>query len=367
MFEVRFSRRGFLEAGLLAAGSWLPAGEEARGQGPKGGSPAGSGDARARVRTVWGDVEARLLGVTLPHEHVIHRISNQSHNPDNTCVDTRLAAEELVLFRKAGGGTVCDVTPIGVGRDPQALREVSRLSGVHIVSGLGLYEFSVWPQELRRMSVAELSDFLLREAEGASGGVPAGLLGEVSSHNEAQHADWRRYRLSEEETAVFRAVARAQRRSGLAVSTHASLGRAGVAQLRTLADAGGDPQRVVIGHCDAQTHEDIALDLDYYHALLREGACLEFDLFGWEQLAPDARRFQRVAALVREGVTDRLLLSTDTCRRSQLHRYGGRGFDYLFAHVLPGLRRAGVSEEAVRQMTVVNPARILARLPKAET
>ncbi|NUQ62292.1 MAG: hypothetical protein HUU20_07375 [Pirellulales bacterium] len=305
--------------------------------------------------------------MTLTHEHVIHRISNQSQNPDNTCVDTRLAAEELVFFRDAGGSAVCDVTPIGVGRDPLALQEVSRLSGVHVVSGLGLYEFSVWPESLRRMSAAELSDFLVREAEGARGDIPAGLLGEVSSHNEAHHAEWRRYRLSEEEKAVFRAVAQAQQRSGLAVSTHASLGRAGVAQLRCLIDAGADPERVVIGHCDAQTHEDIALDLDYYHAIWREGAYLQFDLFGWEQLAPDERRFQRVAALVREGAADRVLLSTDTCRRSQLRRYGGRGFDYLFARVLPGLRRAGVPDSAICRMTIANPARILARSPRADT
>lgn len=344
------SRRDFLQASLTAGGGLL--------LGPCAG--AAIADAHARARTVRGEVETRMLGTTLPHEHVIHRITNQSHNPDNTCVDIPLAAEELTIFRQAGGGTVCDVTPIGVGRDPRALQEVSRISGVHIVSGLGLYEFSVWPPELRRMSLDALADFLVREANGGATGVAAGLLGEISSHNERDHADWRRYRLTKEEVNVFRAVAQAQHRTGLAVSTHASLGRAGVAQLRTLLEAGADPQRVVIGHCDAQTHEDMTLDMDYYHSLLKQGAWLEFDLFGWEQLAPDARRFERVAALVREGFGDRTLISTDTCRRSQLHRFGGRGFDFLFARVLPGLRRAGISEQAIRQMTIANPARILA-------
>lgn len=343
------NRRELLQAGLAAGGSALVA-------------RAADADPPLRVRTVLAEVEARLLGATLPHEHVIHRISNQSHNPDNTCVDIPLAAEELSLFRKAGGGTVCDVTPIGVGRDPRALQEVSRIAGVHIVSGLGLYEFSVWPPELRRMSVEALADFLVQEANGGAAGVAAGLLGEISSHNEREHADWRRYRLTPEEANVFSAVARAQRRTALAVSTHASLGRGGVAQLRTLLEAGAEPQRVVIGHCDAQTHDDMALDMDYYHAILKQGAWLEFDLFGWEQLAPDAKRFERVAALVREGFGHRLLISTDTCRRSQLHRFGGRGFDFLFARVLPGLRRASVSEEALRQITIANPARILARV-----
>jgi phosphotriesterase-related protein len=315
--------------------------------------------------TVAGKVPVAQLGLTLPHEHLIHRISIHSGNPDNTCLDIELLAEELAYFRSAGGGTICDVTPIGLGRDCEALRQVSRLSGVNVISGLGLYQLDVWPRELLGLSRGDLSDALTRRVLGENTGIAAGLIGEIASHNEP-HRDWRKYRLSDEEATVFRAVADVQRRTGLAVSTHASLGRAGVAQIRTLVDAGADPGRVIIGHCAAQGHDDIDLDLDYYHKLLDEGAFLQFDLFGWEQsgagLLPDAQRCQRVAKLVTEGFADRVLLSTDTCRLSQLHRFGGRGFDYLFTHVLPGLRDMGVGEEHIRQMTVINPARILTQL-----
>ena len=320
-----------------------------------------AGKTTATVATVTGEVELESLGVTLPHEHLIHQISLHSHKPDNTCIDKELVAEELAVFRDAGGATICDVTPIGVGRDPRALQEVSRNSGVQIVSGLGLYMLEVWPEELRRLSRSQLADFLVREARGESTGIAAGLIGEIASHNEP-HADWRKYRLWDEEREVFCAVADAQRRTGLFISTHASLGRHGVAQLRTIIKAGGDPRRVVIGHCDAQVHDDIKIDLEYYHTLLKEGAWLEFDMFGWDELLPDAQRFERVAVLVGEGFSNRLLLSTDTARLSQLHRFGGRGFDYLFTDILPGLKQAGVPEEHLRQMTVTNPAQVLTRL-----
>ena len=321
-------------------------------------------DTRMAV-TVTGKVPVDELGLTLPHEHLIHRISVHSGNPDNTCVDIELVPEELAHFRSAGGRTICDVTPIGLGRDCEALREISRLSRVNVISGLGLYQFEVWPKELLGLSRVDLSDALVRRALGEETGIAAGLIGEVASHNE-QHCDWRKYRLSDEETTVFRAIAGVQRRTGLAVSTHASFGRAGIAQIHTLADAGADPCRVVIGHCAAQGHDDVDLDREYYHKLLDEGVFLQFDLFGWEQsgqgLPSDVQRCLRVAELVREGFADRLLLSTDTCRRSQLHRFGGRGFDYLLTHVLPGLRDLGVSDEQIGRMTVINPACILTRL-----
>ena len=312
--------------------------------------------------TVTGEVPVAELGITLMHEHLIHRISIHSGNPDNTCVDTNLVAEELSYFRSAGGSTVCDVTPVGVGRDPGALREVSRSSGVNVISGMGVYQLEVWPTELAAMSETALADFLVREALGESTGIAAGLIGEIASHNE-DHSDWRRYQLLDEEKMLFRAVARAQRRTGLTISTHASLGRAGVAQVQLLLAADVDPGRIVIGHCAAQGHSDTAIDFEYYNKLLAEGVFIEFDLFGWEDLLPDAQRCLRIAALVGEGFTDRILLSTDTCRLSQLHRHGGRGFDYLFTNVLPGLRDLGVSDEHIHTMTVTNPARIFTRLP----
>jgi phosphotriesterase-related protein len=307
------------------------------------------GTDKGMATTVTGEVEAGSLGVTLSHEHVIHKISIHSGNPDNTFVD-----------REAGGGTVCDMTPVGIGRDPKALQEVSINSGVHIASGVGLYQLDVWPDELRRMSRTELADFIVREVNGESTGVKAAIIGEIASHNEPHHADWREYRLWDEEREIFHAVADAQQRTGLCVATHASTGRGGVTQLEAMIEAGGDPQRVVIGHCDCQMHEDIEKDLEYYHELLGVGASLEFDLFGWGgEHGSDAERCKRVSALVDEGFSDRLVLSTDTCRLSQLHQNGGRGFDYLFTGVLPGLREAGVPEEGIRQMTVINPGRVL--------
>ena len=318
-----------------------------------------NGETSRTAHTVLGDVDPAALGVTLMHEHVIHRISIHSGQADNTCVDVDLVAGELARFGAAGGGTICDVTPMNVGRDPAALQEVSRRSGVHIVSAVGLYQLEVWSDAMLALSRAELADAIVREAEGGTSGVAAGFLGEIASHNEDQ-ADWRQYELWEKEIEVFQAATDAQRRTGLFLSTHAAFGRNGVAQLRVIADAGGDTSRVIIGHCDAMSHDDPALDFDYYDQLLAFGAMIEFDLFGWQDVFFDDRvRIERLAELGRRGHADRVLLATDTCRISQLHANGGRGFDYLQSFVIPALRDAGVSESDIRKMTVTNPAAVL--------
>ena len=308
---------------------------------------------KSEAQTVTGGVDARDLGLVLPHEHLIHSISVHSGRADNACLDVELAAAECRRFREAGGGAICDVTPLGLGRDLTALRAVSEASGVPVISALGLYDTWTQPDEVRGRPARVVADYLERGAEGC------GLIGEIASHNESGHADWRRYAFYASERDLFAGAAQAQRRTGLAVTTHASLGRGGVAQARLLIDSGADPARVIIGHCDAHLHDDESLDLDYYEALLSLGVYLEFDLFGWEELAPDALRARRIATLCAAGNAGRLLISTDTCRRSQLHACGGRGFDYLFTSVIPALRAAGVRQVHIDTMTRANPARLL--------
>ena len=155
------------------------------------------------VRTVTGALDAASLGVVLPHEHLIHRVSTHSGRADNTCLDVDLAAEECRRFRAAGGGAICDVTPLGLGRDLAALRAVSELSGVPVVAALGLYDTWTQPDEVRGRPARAVADYLERGAERC------GLIGEIASHNESGHADWRRYALYASERDLFAGAARA--------------------------------------------------------------------------------------------------------------------------------------------------------------
>ena len=66
------------------------------------------------------------------------------------------AVSELRLFREVGGGTVCDVTTIGIRCNPEALPHISRESGVHIITGTGYYVGSLLPEEVKLMTSQEV-------------------------------------------------------------------------------------------------------------------------------------------------------------------------------------------------------------------
>lgn len=306
-----------------------------------------------RVMTVSGPIAPEQVGFALPHEHTAIHLWHVPDRWDYWELTPHLEAvsEELRDFRRRGGSTLVDLTPPGVGRDPQRLRGLASRTGVHIVMGTGWYRESYYPAEalIDRRSVDDLAAELIRELREGVGetGIRPGIIGEIGTDK-----PW----VSAREERVHRAAARAARETGAAISTHGVLSPVGLAQLRIFEEEGVDPSRVVIGHADSYP------DIDFYLAALERGANLEFDFighrFGTEEAA-EPRLVELIVELLERGNADRLLLSQDVCHNAQLKANGGNGYVYLQQHFLPTLRTAAVGEGEIRQMTIDNPRRIL--------
>jgi predicted metal-dependent phosphotriesterase family hydrolase len=308
----------------------------------------------AHVQTVLGPIEPASLGVTLPHEHTQIALWHVPARWDywQLTRDEPLILEELAAFRAAGGSSVVDLTGAGVGRDPEWLAGISRASGLNVVMGCGWYRGAYYPPEARidRRTVDDLADELVGEAtDGVGGtGVRPGIIGEIGTDK-----PW----VSALEERVHRAAARAARRTGLSITTHAVLSPVGIEQLRIFEEEGVDPARVVIGHADSYPV------LEHHLAIVERGASVEFDFLGMTFSALERHGEPRVVELLCEllarGHAERILLSQDVCNDAQLQRYGGHGYTYLATTFLPRLRDAGVSAAEIETMTTVNPRRLL--------
>lgn len=308
----------------------------------------------AHVQTVLGAIDPGELGFTLPHEHTQIALW---HIPDRwdywqLTRDEPVILEELARFQAAGGDGLVDLTPAGVGRDPGWLAGLARASGLHIVMSAGWYRGAYYPAtlDLDRRSVDSLADELVREATDGVGetGVRPGILGEIGTDK-----PW----VSASEERVHRAVARAARRTGLAITTHAVMSPVGLDQLAIFEAEGADPTRVVIGHADSYPH------LAHYLAIVERGASVEFDFLGMsftpQERHGEGRIVELLCELLARGHVEHVLLSHDVCHDSQLRRYGGNGYTYLSESFLPRLREAGVSDADIETMTIANPRRLL--------
>ena len=306
------------------------------------------------VQTVTGAVDPSQLGWTLPHEHTQIALWHIASRWDywQLTRDEAVILEELAAYRAAGGSGLVDLTPAGVSRDPAWLVDLARASGLHVVMGAGWYRAAYYPATLDvdRRSVDALADELVREVTDGVGatGVRPGILGEIGTDK-----PW----VSALEERVHRAVARAARRTGLAISTHAVLSPVGLDQLAIFEAEGADLARVVIGHADSYPH------LDHYLAIIGRGATIEFDFLGMsftpQERHGEGRIVELLCELLARGHVDHVLLSQDVCHDSQLRRYGGNGYTYLVDTFLPRLREAGVSDAEIETMTVANLRRLL--------
>jgi phosphotriesterase-related protein len=290
------------------------------------------------------------LGFTLPHEHTkcsLWWIENRWDYWELIGDEPRIN-EELAAYKGLGGGTLVDVTPIGIGRDLARLARLSQATGLHIVAGAGWYRQAYYPAEARidRRSIDDLADEIVQEF--VDGPVRPGIIGEIGTDK-----PW----VTAQEERVFRAAARAALRTGASVTTHAVQSDVGLAQLTILEDEGLDPARIVIGHCDSHPR------IEHWREIVRRGAHVEADFLGMSftplERAGEPKVVELISTLLNEGFEKQILLSQDVCHDSQLASYGGNGYTYLQKSFLPRLVAAGVNAATIKTITVENPARLL--------
>jgi len=297
--------------------------------------------------TVLGPVAADDLGLTLPHEHVfINQV--REYRGTGLLNDPALAVRELSRFRDQGGQTIVDCTTVELQRDAVALQQVARETKLNIVMGCGHYRDPYLDRDwFDRTSVDEIADLIVRELEEGvdDTGIRAGIIGEIGAD---------KWYISAAEERSFRAAARAHLKTGVTITTHAARWPIGIPQLDILRAEGVDPRRVIIGHCDMVTIPD------YHEAIARRGAYVEFDTIRGESEYDLEIRVSFVRNLINKGFIDRILLSHDVCLRSLLSISGGCGYDFIFTTFLPRLREAGVEDEEIQRITVLNPRDALA-------
>jgi phosphotriesterase-related protein len=295
------------------------------------------------VRTVLGDIDPAELGPCDAHEHLFLDTPAQ---PGEEFQDVDKAIEEVRTLVDAGGRSLVDWTPIGLGRDLDGLEAVSRATNLHVVAATGLHRDAHYTvhDPLRTVPADQLADRFVEELRGRCGIVKVG----ASYHH-----------LTPFETTAFEAAAAAHARTGAPLCVHTQHGTMGLAIVERLAGLGVAPTSVVLAHVDRNP------DAGEHGETASTGATLQLDGPGRTKYWPDSTILRLIADLAEAGHADRLLLGGDTGRRNMLRAYGGGpGLDYVFARFRPRLERE-LGRELAERIFVANPARVFAWAPRA--
>lgn len=332
-----------------------------------------------KALTVTGPVEPAALGRMLMHEHMHCDIFDWERNrliteetpptPERQAYMMREAVPLLKRCLDYGMKAYCDVSMPPWRGWPTLYRDVSEASGVLIVRSTGFYrememgtywvkkpEDRMWPKVFSA-TVEELADLCIREiVEGAYGtGIRAGIIKLGTSAPE----------MTELEAKTFRAGARAQKATGVHITTHCTKLGAETSQLSLLDREGVDLNRVVIGHtawhlsdpvCRKTCLEWMKRGANFMPTNLGIGAD------GGENWRP---LVEAIHAIFDAGQGDKLTLSLDHGFGSESRAFGPVSYlppspwTHMFTHTLPAFRKLGLTPEEEEWIMLRNPQRVV--------
>ena len=314
--------------------------------------------AAATVETALGPAATTALGPTLMHEHIVTRSPGVQENwPHLWDRDAILALAERKMADLYGRGirTIVDLTTVDLGRDIDLIVAVARRSPVQVIVATGVW----WmPQRyFGAHGIDEVAALFVRDITVGIGtsGVKAAIIKCATDTAGVTPVIEN----------VLRASARAQKATGVPISTHTwAAGRSGEAQQAIFAQEGVDLRRVIIGHSGDSE------DLGYLRGLMERGSTIGMDRFGLDHFLPTARRVEVLARLCAEGYAGKMVLSHDAnCWTDMLSEDDKRRtrplwhYNHISDDILPALRAAGVTEDQIQQMLVRNPQAMFAARP----
>jgi phosphotriesterase-related protein len=307
----------------------------------------------ATVETALGPVATTELGPTLMHEHIVTRSpgvhENWPHLFDRPEI-LKISERKMGDLHQRGIRTIVDLTTVDLGRDIDLIVDVARRSRVHVIVATG-----VWWMPQRYFSAHGIDDVAalfvrdITQGIGTSGVKAAIIKCATDTAGVTQVIE-----------NILRASARAQKATGVPISTHTwAAGRTGEAQQAIFAQEGVDLRRVIIGHSGDSD------DLGYLRGLMERGSTIGMDRFGLENFLPTAKRVEVLAKLCAEGYAPKMVLSHDAnCWTDMLSEDAKRRtrplwhYTHISDDILPALRKAGVTDDQIEQMLVENPRAI---------
>jgi phosphotriesterase-related protein len=310
---------------------------------------------QAYIMTVNGPEPPGKLGTTLTHEHIlVDFIGADSTGYFRWNRDTVLSkAMPVVMKAKAAGvKTIFECTPEYLGRDPLLLKELSRRSGIILITTTGLYGYNnkFLPQSFNSEDAGSLAQ---KWTEEFFNGIEGTDIRPGFIKIAVNPADT----LSPSDEKIIRAAALTHLNTGLTIASHTGYDNPAWAQINILKENGVDPSAFIWVHAQRGSDERII-------EAAREGVWISLDNIRNRPGLNPGDRFGiewyagRIIMLKNNGLLHKVLLSHDSGWYDPAQPGGGtiNGYTDIFEYLLPVLREKGFTTDDIDRLLVKNPA-----------
>jgi predicted metal-dependent phosphotriesterase family hydrolase len=302
-----------------------------------------------KIKTVTGEIPASRMGITLPHEHVLFdmvmldSLRTGRYNKDSVIERITPFFDALKTFKVQ---TFIDGTPEFMGRDPLLLAELSRKTGINIVTNTGWYASDKnihLPHEIKDWSAEEIAQIWIGEAKNGIGnsGIKPGVINIAISGS----------KLTDIDKKLVAAACLTHLETGLSIMSYSGPAEGVLAQLQILKKYGVDPSAFIWLHAMVEVSTNLIL------TVAERGVWIALD-----GVQPDLNASVQISEMVKYlkfiRRLNHVLLSHDARGYEVGLPRGGtiRPYTELFDSFSLLLLSEGITKEELNMLMVKNPA-----------
>lgn len=314
-------------------------------------------DNSVKIRTIEGDIPVSEMGFTDSHDHIWKEGGMEVLKDPDFAIDCpEKSRRELLSFKEAGGQTIVDMQPLGVGRGIEPMRAIAKGTGVHVIAVTGFHKGSFYDKThfVHRYEEDQITELVTAEVmEGIEVNDYCGpIVRRSPSKAGAVKCASGYYKITPLEEKLIRIASYSSVKSQAPVITHTQMGTMGLEQAQRIKSYGVEPEKICIGHLDRNP------DPFLHEQVLREGVYVEYDCVARIKYHTVSETLQLIIRMDQKGYGDRLLIGGDWGRSSYLRAYGGApGLDFIPGSFASQMIAYGVPEGLVHKIFYENPAR----------
>ena len=295
------------------------------------------------IRTVLKDISPESVRGAYMHEHlVIDSLIVRNKFPHIFLDDIGSAVTETQECLEFEINLFVDCMPGESGRNIDKLKEISRLSNVHIVSATGMHNSKYYLPDSHYLSADRefYHKIMIHEINNLRCGI-------IKIHTTTAKPSLLEYEL-------FAGAVQAQKDTGVPILTHCEEGRGALEQIELLNSLGADLDRVVLSHTDKYP------DRSYHNEILESGINVEYDQ-SLRQLTQESKpSLELTVDMCTAGYASQIMLGTDGARRTLWKSLGGSpGLAALGRDWRNLLEQSGLESKVLHSLFVDNPRRFL--------
>lgn len=268
--------------------------------------------------TVTGLETIHSLSFTDSHTHLWIDTGKILHSGLSKIDDFKLIKRRLIDFKRAGGSLIVDCTPYGAGRNANILYELSKTSGVKIISVTGFHKKQYYSNDspLWKMDKDQIINFFLDEIQNGCtearsirsipGAIKLAFIGIL----EGQYRN------------LSLAAIEAAKKTGLPLLVHTEKGLDVEKLLDFFEENGMDLSMVLLCHMDKNNNSRL------HKKLIKRGVYLEYDSFLRPKYDPENNVMPLLKDMILSGYGNRILIGSDIdtyAMWKDLEKSGGLG------------------------------------------